>query len=148
VALSVSRRQNSSFDVRVCGQCLPCKLGTSSSFMECSRTGSGTLPHVDTIAERATILGETALGAARMAASASRIEEYPPSAVDETGHLEALADRCGSLADALRQAINEAAGLDDADTADLFTEMSRTVDKALWYRNASSGLTRPPVMST
>ena len=52
-------------------------------------TGSALLPHVDTIAERATILGGKALG---------------------TGHLEALADRYGSLADALRQAINEAAG--------------------------------------
>lgn len=94
------------------------------------------LPHVDTIAERATTLGGTALGTARMAASASRIEEYPPDAVDGTGHLEALADRYGSLADALRQAINEAAGLDDADTADLFTEVSRTVDKALWFIEA------------
>ena len=61
------------------------------------------LPHVDTIAERATTLGGTALGTARMAASA-RIEEYPPDAVDGTGHLEVLADRYGSLADALRQA--------------------------------------------
>ena len=38
--------------------------------------------------------------------------------------------------DSLRQATIEAAGLDDADTADLFTEVSRTVDKARWFIEA------------
>jgi starvation-inducible DNA-binding protein len=34
--------------------------------------------------------------------------------------------------------IDEAAGFEDADTADLFTEVSRGIDKALWFVEAHS----------
>ena len=36
----------------------------------------------------------------------------------------------------LRLTIDEADGLDDADTADLFTEISRGIDKWLWFVEA------------
>jgi starvation-inducible DNA-binding protein len=42
-----------------------------------------------------------------------------------------------------RKAIDDAAALNDADTADLFTEISRGVDKSLWMVEAHVQDTRP-----
>ena len=89
--------------------------------------------HVDTIAERATALGGTALGTARLAAAASRLSEYPPDIVTGIQHLEVLIARYAALAVTTRAAIDGASDLGDADTADLFTEVSRDLDKALWF---------------
>lgn len=94
------------------------------------------LEHVDTIAERATALGGTALGTARMAASASRLPEYPTDAVDGMKHVEALAIRYATLATTSRAAIALSADAGDADTSDLFTQISRDLDKALWFLEA------------
>ena len=88
---------------------------------------------VDTIAERATALGGTARGTARQSAAASRLPEYPPDATTGTQHVEALAVRYAALATTCRSAIDAASQLGDADTADLFTEISRELDKSLWF---------------
>jgi starvation-inducible DNA-binding protein len=92
--------------------------------------------HIDTIAERATTLGGTALGTTRMAAANSSLPEYPLDVVDGLDHVRALIDRYGGYANAVRQSIEDADKLGDADTADLFTEVSRTVDKDLWFLEA------------
>lgn len=89
--------------------------------------------HVDSIAERATSLGGAALGTARMAAAASHLPEYPTDATTCTQHLEALTARYAALAATTRSAIDTASQLGEADTADLFTEISRGLDKALWF---------------
>lgn len=94
------------------------------------------LPFVDEIAERATTLGGTALGTARMSSSKSRLPEYPVDAVSSTGSLQALIERYSNLAASTREAIDATAKLDDADTADLFTAISRTLDKSLWFLEA------------
>jgi starvation-inducible DNA-binding protein len=94
------------------------------------------LPHVDLIAERATTLGGTALGTARMAAGNSSLAEYPEDAVDGMAHVRALADRYGAFAKSVRAAIDTADDLGDQDTADLFTEVSRDIDKHLWFLEA------------
>jgi len=91
---------------------------------------------VDSIAERATTLGGVALGTARMAIEQSIVPEYPVSALDGSEHLVALADRYAIVARLLRSSIDTATELDDADTADLFTEVSREVDKRLWFLEA------------
>lgn len=90
----------------------------------------------DDLAERATALGGTALGTARMAAAASRLPEYPGDITDGSQHVEALAERFGRLAASYRAAIDAAAEIGDADTADLFTEVSRMIDKNLWFLEA------------
>ena len=90
---------------------------------------------VDLIAERATALGGTALGTVRMAAAASRLIEYPLDAVS-MHHVETLAHRFAVLAATTRSAIGAAEKLGDADTADLFTEVSRGLDKGLWFLEA------------
>jgi starvation-inducible DNA-binding protein len=92
--------------------------------------------HVDSIAERATALGGTALGTARMAAENSRLSEYPTDISESMQHVECLTERYAALAAGLRQAINEADELDDQATTDLFTEIVRDVDKHLWFLEA------------
>ena len=92
--------------------------------------------YVDLIAERATALGGMALGTVRMAAGASRLEEYPLTARGSMQHVEALADRFAALAATTRAAIEAAEKLGDADSADLLTDVSRGLDKGLWFLEA------------
>lgn len=92
--------------------------------------------YVDLIAERATALGGTALGTVRMAAAASRLAEYLPAAPGGREHVETLARGFAALAATTRTAIRAAEGLGDADTADLLTEVSRGLDKGLWFLEA------------
>lgn len=94
------------------------------------------LAYTDLIAERATALGGTALGTVRLAAAASRLPEYPAEAIDSLPTVEALAARYASLATTTRAAIDIASSAGDHDTADLFTEVSRGLDKALWFLEA------------
>ena len=92
--------------------------------------------YVDMVAERVTALGGTALGTARIAADQSILSEYPIEAVSGADHLTALADRYGVYAEHIRAAIDTTDELGDADTADLYTEISRTIDKRLWFLEA------------
>lgn len=92
--------------------------------------------YVDLIAERVTALGGTALGTARMSSAASRLPEYPLDAIDGWEHVQALVTRFASLAKTTRAAIDAATSFGDADTADLFTEVSRSLDKDLWFLEA------------
>ena len=89
--------------------------------------------YADLIAERATALGGTACGTVRLSAAASRLPEYPVDARDGRQHVEALAKRFSMLAASSRAAIDTASGIGDADTADVFTEVSRGLDKHLWF---------------
>jgi starvation-inducible DNA-binding protein len=92
--------------------------------------------YVDMIAERVTALGGTALGTARVAADQSILPEYPLDAIDGEEHVTALADRYAAYAKHLREVIDTTDELGDADTADLYTEISRTIDKRLWFLEA------------
>lgn len=91
---------------------------------------------VDEIAERITSLGGYANGTTRMAASASRIPEYPTDAIAGPDHVEALTERFGAYCASVRKAIDESDDLGDPSTADLYTEISRTADKRLWFLEA------------
>ncbi len=92
--------------------------------------------YVDMVAERVTALGGTALGTARIAASESILAEYPLDAVGGVEHITALADRYSAYGKHVREAIDTTDELGDADTADLYTEISRTIDKRLWFLEA------------
>ena len=94
------------------------------------------LDHVDTIAERSTTLGGTALGTARMAAAKSRLPEYSAEIVAGSESVEALVQRYAELAATTRAAIDRADELGDVDTSDLFTGVSRGLDKSLWFLEA------------
>jgi len=95
-----------------------------------------TLVYVDDIAERVTTLGGTALGTARMASAASRLTEYPVKIIGSQESVEALVERYAALAASTRAAIDASDDLNDADTADLFTGISRGLDKSLWFLEA------------
>jgi starvation-inducible DNA-binding protein len=88
--------------------------------------------HADDIAERAVQLGGTAYGTARTAAKRSRLDEYPLEISAGKDHVAALSAALARFGKSTRAAIDAAAALGDADTADLFTEVSRGVDKLLW----------------
>jgi starvation-inducible DNA-binding protein len=92
--------------------------------------------YVDDIAERAVQLGGVAEGTARIAANRSSLSEYPAKTVDGRSHVEALSSVLAAFAASVRKAINEANEFGDLDTADLFTEISRGVDKWLWFVEA------------
>lgn len=92
--------------------------------------------YTDMIAERATALGGTAHGTVRMAADASRLAEYPLDPGGSMQHVEALAERFAALCASTRAAIKAAEDEDDVTTADLFTELSRGLDKSLWFLEA------------
>lgn len=94
--------------------------------------------YVDLIAERIVQLGGIAEGAARVAAKRSRLAENPLEIADGAAHVEAVARALSTFGHDARNTINEADDLDDADTADLFTEVSRGVDKWLWLVEAHS----------
>ena len=92
--------------------------------------------YVDMVAERVTALGGVALGTARIAAAESILPEYAIDAVAGVEHVTALADRYGIYTKHLRTAIDSTDELGDADTADLYTEISRTADMRLWFLEA------------
>ena len=92
--------------------------------------------YTDMVAERVTALGGVALGTARVAAAESILAEYPLDAVGGIEHITALADRYAIYGKHLREAIDTTDKLGDADTADLYTEISRTIDKRLWFLEA------------
>lgn len=94
--------------------------------------------YVDLIAERIVQLGGIAEGTARVAAKRSRLAEYPLEIADGAAHVEAVARALSTFGHDARNTINEADDLDDADTADLFTEVSRGIDKWLWLVEAHS----------
>ena len=93
----------------------------------------------DEIAERAVALGGQVHGTARVAAKSSSIPEYPLDAVDQTEHVEAVAERLGTYGKIIRSAIDETDKLGDKDTADLFTQISREIDKQRWFVEAHLG---------
>ena len=90
----------------------------------------------DELAERATELGGYALGTLRMAAASSRLPEMATNIDSGVDYVRALVERYGIHANAIREAIDEADQAGDKDTADLFTEISRELDKDLWFLQA------------
>lgn len=91
---------------------------------------------IDEIAERATALGGYATGTVRMSASNSQLDEYPTDATTGEEHVRALVERWSTYGKGVREAIDFSEQCEDADTADLFTEISRAVDKDLWFIEA------------
>jgi starvation-inducible DNA-binding protein len=92
--------------------------------------------YVDEIAERAVQLGGVAEGTARTVAKRSALPEYPMGAVDGRSHVDALSSALAAFGKSARRAIDEADELGDRDTADIFTEVSRGIDKWLWFVEA------------
>jgi starvation-inducible DNA-binding protein len=94
------------------------------------------LEQIDEIAERVTSLGGTAEGTVAVAAKRSKLKNYPLSITAGKDHLFYLSTQIAVFGKSVRAAIADTAELGDADTADLFTGISRDLDKYLWFLEA------------
>ena len=106
---------------------------------------------VDTMAERIIQLGGTAFGTVQEVGTRSALEPYPVDIYQVSDHIHALIARYATVANAIRSSIDEADEAGDAGTADIFTEVSRGIDKQLWFleahtqeRSASETFTTKP----
>ena len=86
----------------------------------------------DQIAERTAGLGAIAEGTVQVAAANSFLIPYPLRIADEKEHVFAVASTLAAFGQSIREAIGHSAAIGDADTADLFTEISRGVDRHIW----------------
>jgi starvation-inducible DNA-binding protein len=91
---------------------------------------------IDDVAERAVALGGIAEGTVGGIAKRTKVKAYPANIRDGSAHVDALADAYAFVGKAVRSAIDEAGKLGDADTSDLFTGISRDLDKSLWFLEA------------
>jgi len=95
---------------------------------------------IDDIAERVVQLGGIAQGTVRMAAKNTALSEFEVSDkaadTDPLAYAKALAAQFAACAKSIRAVIDTTANAGDADTADLFTGVSRALDKSLWFIEA------------
>ncbi|TBW40288.1 DNA starvation/stationary phase protection protein Dps [Siculibacillus lacustris] len=87
----------------------------------------------DQLAERAGGLGGTAHGTVQVAAERSFLIPYDLGVADENSHLFAVSVALAAFGQSAREAIGLSAGFGDVDTSDLFTEVSRGIDRQLWF---------------
>lgn len=90
----------------------------------------------DLIAERIVQLGGIAEGALRMAAARSTLPAYPGGIGAGRDHVDALSRTLAVFGEGVGKEIQVVDGLGDRDTADILTEISRAVDKYLWFVEA------------
>jgi starvation-inducible DNA-binding protein len=60
------------------------------------------------------------------------LPRYPGEVVPEREHIDALSTALAAFGKSAREAIDVAERFGDADTADVFTQISRETDKQLW----------------
>jgi starvation-inducible DNA-binding protein len=92
--------------------------------------------YVDLIAERVVQLGGVAEGTIGAAEARSKLPDYPIGIATGPEHVAALSDALSAFGRAARITIEEMNELEDADSADMLTEISRGVDKWLWFVEA------------
>lgn len=91
---------------------------------------------VDDVAERVVALGGIAEGTIGIVGKRTKLAAYPPNITSGRDHVEALSTALATFGKAVRADIDRATELGDADTADLFTGISRDIDKKLWFVEA------------
>jgi starvation-inducible DNA-binding protein len=87
----------------------------------------------DLVAERGVQLGGIAEGTLQSVSAKTRLNPYKVELTSGRDHLEALTDAVSTYARCAREGIEAATRAGDADTADIFTEISRASDKMLWF---------------
>ena len=92
--------------------------------------------YVDLIAERIVQLGGIADGTVRSVAARTTLLDYPPTLSTGAQHVAALSDSLAQFGRTARIGIEEMDELEDADSTDILTEISRGIDKWLWFVEA------------
>jgi len=95
--------------------------------------------YMDLLAERVIQLGGTAEGTIQVAATRTGLKAYPLTLVEEREHVEALSSALAAYGTSVRLAIEQTDALGDKDTADICTEISRGIDRYLWFVEAHLG---------
>src|SRR3989442_15166328 len=83
-----------------------------------------------------SVIELVAEGTARIAAKRSNLTEYSVATTSGRDHAAALSSALASFGKLVRRAIDASNEFNDADTADIFTEISRGLDKWLWMVEA------------
>ncbi|OGB84636.1 hypothetical protein A3F66_03325 [candidate division TM6 bacterium RIFCSPHIGHO2_12_FULL_32_22] len=91
---------------------------------------------VDTLAERATSLGGTALGTLQEISKNTQIRTYPVDIFSAREHLEHLTHNFAILGELSRNNIKAAEELGDIATGDVYIVLVRMLDKNLWFLEA------------
>lgn len=91
---------------------------------------------IDTIAERIGQLGFLALGTIDSVRKNSKLRAYPAEITHDKDHLKALIAMYAQVAKDVRSAIDQTDELEDKGSSDLFTGISRMLDKQLWFLEA------------
>jgi starvation-inducible DNA-binding protein len=97
---------------------------------------------VDELAERAVMLGGVAKGTSQVVAQGTTLKPYSLQIASGEDHVEALSSALAAFGKSVRAAIDTSSDLGDADTADLFTGISREIDKMLWFVEAHRQATK------
>lgn len=92
--------------------------------------------YVDLLAERVVQLGGIAEGTIGVVAERSNLVDYPIGLRTGEEHLAALSDALSQFGRGARMGIEEMNELNDADSADILTEISRGTDQWLWFVEA------------
>lgn len=92
--------------------------------------------YADLLAERVVQLGGVAEGTIQVVADRSQLIDYPLTATTAAEHVAALSDVLAQFGRTARIGIDELDELGDKDAADILTEISRGIDKWLWFVEA------------
>ena len=92
--------------------------------------------HIDSVAERLVAIGGTAFGTIAAVSKATTLPAYPHNITSGRDHVEALSNAIAKTGKLIRAAIDQSNEIGDADTADLFTGISRSLDQRLWFVEA------------
>ncbi len=98
--------------------------------------------HVDTVAERITSLGGQAEGRLPQVTQRTQLGDYPTETLIED-HLTTLADSFAICGKDCRENIDKTDDAGDKGTADMYTEVSRDLDKYLWMIEAHINVDGP-----
>jgi len=92
--------------------------------------------YIDLVAERAVQLGGIANSTSHVVATWAHMPENDTQTASEHNYVQSLSDALASFGRIARNAISKSNELGDAVSADIFTEISRGVEKWLWMVEA------------
>jgi starvation-inducible DNA-binding protein len=102
-----------------------------------NKVAGGVEEYANLIAEHIVQLGGKAEGTAHAVAVRSSLDGHWLSSADGNGHIDALSTTLTDFGRHARYASAQASELKDADTAAIFTEIARGIDKWLWFVETS-----------
>jgi starvation-inducible DNA-binding protein len=101
------------------------------------KVAQGVEEYTNLIAEHIVQLGGIAEGTAQAVARRTSLDEYRLSTANGQGHIEALSTTLIAFGKHARYASEQATEMKDTDSAAIFTEIARGIDKWLWFVETS-----------